>query len=90
MAQLVQPGNAMPLGKNPAANSTRSREDEIVSKTRTLSFPEGEVLSLENFGTRGAYNTVAAMSQECGKELQESYRAQFSESAKYTDKVADR
>jgi len=90
MASIVQPGNAMPLGKSPAANSTRSREDEIISKTKTLAFPEGEVLNLENFGTRGAYNTIAAMETECGKSLQESYRAQFSESAKYTDKVSDR
>jgi hypothetical protein len=90
MAKLIQPGNAMPLGRGPAANSTRSREDEIISKTKTLAFPEGEVLSMENFGTRGAYNTIAAMETECGKTLQESYRSQFPESAKYTDKVADR
>jgi hypothetical protein len=90
MAKLIQPGNKMALGTNPAANSTRSREDEIIEKTKTLSFPTGEVLNLENFGTRGAYNTVAAMETECGKTLQESYRQQFPESAKYTDKVADR
>jgi hypothetical protein len=90
MAKLVQPGNAMPLGRNPAPNGTRSREDEIISKTKTLAFPEGEILNLENFGTRGAYNTIAAMETECGKDLQESYRAQFSESAKYTEKVNDR
>jgi hypothetical protein len=90
MAKLIEPGNAMPLGKSPAANSTRSREDMIIDKTKTLSFPEGEILNLENFGTRGAYNTVAAMETECGKTLQESYRSQFPESAKYTDKVADR
>lgn len=90
MAKLVEPGNAMPLGRSPSPNTTRGQVDEIISKTRTLAFPEGAVLSLENFGTMGAHNTIAAMETECGKELQESYRSQFPESAKYTQKVSDR
>lgn len=90
MAKLVEPGNAMPLGRSPSPNTTRAREAEIIDKTRTLAFPSGPVLNLENFGTVGAYNTVAAMETECGKDLQESYRAQFPESARYTEKVNDR
>jgi hypothetical protein len=86
---LIEPGNKKVFG-TPAPNSTRGREDTIIDKTRTLAFPEGAILNLENFGTKGAYNTIAAMENECGKELQESYRSQFPESAKYTDKVADR
>jgi len=90
MAELVQAGNKTPLGNSPSPNSTRSREDTIIDKTKALSFPDGPILNLENFGTKGAYNTVAAMQTECGKTLQESYRSQFPESARYTDKVADR
>jgi len=86
---LVEPGNKKVFG-TPTPNSSRSREDGIIDKTKTLAFPEGAVLNLENFGTKGAYNTVAAMESESGKSLQESYRTQFPESAKYTDKVADR
>jgi len=90
MARTVQPGNAMPLGRAVTHNTSRDRENEIISKTKTLAFPEGEILNLENFGMRGEYNTVEKMCEESGKDLQESYRAQFSESAKYTDKVSDR
>jgi hypothetical protein len=86
----IQPGNARPLGSSVTPNSSKSREDEIISKTKALSFPDGPILSLENFGETGTRNSVAAMENECGKSLQESYRAQFSESAKYTDKVSDR
>jgi hypothetical protein len=87
---LIQPGNKKPLGSGVTPNSSKSREDEIISKTKTLSFPDGPILSLENFGETGTRNSVAAMQDECGKTLQESYRAQFPESAKFTDKVADR
>ena len=87
---LIQPGNKTPLGKSVTPNSSKSREDEIISKTKALSFPDGPILSLENFGETGTRNSVAAMQEECGKTLQESYRSQFPESAKFTDKVADR
>jgi len=95
MAKLVEPGNNMPLGKSPSPNSSMSREDTIIGKTKELSFPSGEILPMENFehkGDRpaGFQNSVADMEMLCGKELQESYRAGFPESAKYTDKVSDR
>lgn len=85
----IQPGNSKVLG-TATPNSSKSRENEIISKTKTLSFPEGEILSLENFGPMGTRNSIEAMCYESGKTLQESYRSGFSESAKYTDKVADR
>jgi hypothetical protein len=95
MAKLIEPGNAMPLGKSPSPNSSISREDMIIEKTKSLSFPSGAILSHENFehkGDRpaGFQNSVADMENLCGKELQESYRAGFPESAKYFDKVSDR
>ena len=95
MAKTVQPGNAMPLGRSPSPNSTTSREDTIIDKTKALSFPSGEILPLENFehkGDRpaGHQNSVADMEMLSGKELQESYRAGFPKSAEYTDKVNDR
>ena len=95
MAKLVEPGNAMPLGKSPSPNYSISREDMIVDKTRTLAFPTGEILSHENFEHKGDkpagwQNSVADMETLCGKELQESYRSGFPESAKYSDKVSDR
>lgn len=92
---LVQPGNNKPLGNSPSPNSSTSREDSIIDKTRKLAFPSGGILPLENFehkGDRpaGHQNSVADMEMLSGKELQESYRAGFSESAEFTDKVADR
>lgn len=95
MASLVQPGNKMPLGQSPSPNSSKSREDMIIDKTRTLSFPGSAILPLENFEHKGDkpagwQNSVADMSMLAGKELQESYRAGFPESAEYVDKVADR
>lgn len=94
MATLVEPGNKKVLG-NPTPNSSASREDMIIDKTRKLAFPSGGVLSMENFehkGDRpaGSQNSVADMENLSGKELQESYRAGFSDSAEFTDKVKDR
>lgn len=94
MATTVQPGNAKPLGK-PTPNSSTSREDMIIDKTRTLAFPGGAILPHENFehkGDRpaGSQNSVADMENLSGKMLQESYRAGFPESAQYNDKVSDR
>jgi hypothetical protein len=95
MATLVEPGNKMPLGKSPSPNSTLSRENEIIEKTKRLAFPTGAVISHENFehkGDRpaGHQNSVADMETLSGKELQESYRAGFPESAEFVDKVIDR
>lgn len=95
MAKSVEPGNAMPLGKNPSPNSWSSREDMIIEKTKKLAFPMGEILPHENFehkGDRpaGHENSVADMEMLSGKELQESYRAGFPMSAEYTSKVTDR
>jgi hypothetical protein len=92
---LIEPGNKKPLGGSPSPNSSPSREDMIIDKTRTLAFPDAPILNLENFehkGDRSAgfQNSVADMENLCGKELQESYRAGFPQSANYTDKVKDR
>ena len=91
---LVEPGNKKVFG-TPSPNSSKSREDMIIDKTKTLAFPSGEILNLENFehkGDRpaGTQNSIADMENLSGKELQESYRAGFPESAANTDKVADR
>lgn len=91
---LVQSGNKKPLG-SATPNSSRSREDQIIDKTKTLAFPDGGVLPLENFehyGDKpaGSENTIQDMSMLSGKELQESYRAGHSQSAQYNDKVKDR
>jgi hypothetical protein len=75
--------------------SSRSREDTIISKTKALAFPDGGVLSLENFehyGTMpaGSEQQVNDMVGLTGKVLQESYRAGLSQSATYHDKITDR
>jgi hypothetical protein len=85
----------MPLGRSPSPNSSTSREDMIIDKTKTLAYPDGAVISHENFehkGDRGAghQNSVADMETLSGKELQESYRAGFPKSSEYHDKVNDR
>jgi hypothetical protein len=92
---LVEPGNKMPLGREVSPNSTSSREDMIIDKTRKLAFPGGAVLPMENFEHKGdkpagTQNSVADMQSLSGKELQASYRAGFPESAEFTDKVTDR
>lgn len=91
----VQPGNKLVLGKSPSPNSSKSREDSIIDKTKSLAFPSGAVISNENFEHKGDrpagwQNTVADMCMAAGKDIQESYRAGFSDSAQYTDKVSDR
>lgn len=75
--------------------SSRSREATIVNKSKTIAYPTDAVLVLENFehyGDRpaGSENSVNDMVNLSGKELQESYRAGLSMSAKYHDKVTDR
>ena len=94
MATTVEPGNTKVFG-TPTPNSSKSREDMIIDKTRTLAFPGDAVLSLENFehkGDRpaGTQNSIADMEELSGKVLQESYRAGFPMSAANTDKVSDR
>lgn len=90
----IEPGNKKVFG-TPSPNSTTSRENAIIEKTKALAFDTGPVISLENFehkGDRpaGTQNSIADMQNLSGKELQESYRAGFSKSAEYTDKVTDR
>jgi hypothetical protein len=89
-----EPGNKNIFGQVPPIASG-SRCDAIIDKTKTLAFPSGAVLSLENFehyGDRpaGWMNSIGDMQELNGKALQESYRSGLSESAQYTDKVTDR
>jgi hypothetical protein len=90
----IEPGNKKVFG-SPSPNSTPSREDEIISKTKSLAFPGEAIISHENFehkGDRpaGSQNTVADMENLSGKMLQESYRAGFPMSGANHDKVSDR
>ncbi len=67
-----------------------SHADEIVSKTKELAFkPRGISIPFETHGG-GGEQTVASVGATNGKELQESYRSGFSESAAYTEKVTGR
>ena len=89
-----EPGNKNIFGSVPPIAST-SRCDMIIDKTKTLAFPSGPVLSLENFesyggGGAGFMNSIGDMQDLNGKTLQESYRIGLSESAQYHDKVTDR
>lgn len=90
-----EPGNKEVFG-SPSPNSSPSREDSIISRTQSQAFPSEESqVSLENFEHKGdkpagTQNSVAAMQNLTGKDLQESYRAGLPKSAQYTDKVADR
>lgn len=91
----VEGGNEMPAGTNTSGNSSGGREDGIISRTKTLAFPMGGVLPLENFEHKGDkpsgwQNSLAEMANLSGKALQESYRSGLSMSAEYHDKVADR
>lgn len=89
-----EPGNKEVFG-SPSPNSTPSREDSIISRTRAQAFPDGSQISLENFehyGDRpaGFQNSLADMAPLDGKQLQESYRSGLSKSSQYTDRVTDR
>lgn len=64
--------------------------DEIVSKTKALSFESASISHPFETHGGGGENTIASMTNLTGKELQESYRSGFGESAKYTEKVAGR
>jgi hypothetical protein len=94
MDKNTEPGNKNLFG-SPSQPSSRGRENAIIDKTKNLAFPDGAVLSLENFehyGDRpaGWQNSIAEMQGLNGKELQESYRSGLSQSATYHDKVTDR
>jgi hypothetical protein len=94
MATLVESGNKK-VFKAPTPNSSTSRENTIIEKTKALAFDVGPVISHENFehkGDRpaGSQNSIADMENLSGKELQESYRAGFPMSAAHMDKVSDR
>ena len=68
-----------------------SNVNEIVSKTKSLAFPEGNVLP-NPFTTHGGggEQTTESVRNATGKELQESYRSGFGQSAEYTEKVTGR
>ena len=96
MATLYEPGNTEVFGnsKTPAGGGP-SVEDGIISATKDMAFPSGEVISLENFehygdkaaGTQQSLNDMAMLT---GKELQESYLAGHPMAAKMRQKVSDR
>ena len=94
----VEGGNKEVFGTQTAPNSSVSRENALLAKTKALAFPDSAVLSLENFehgGDKpaGWENTVSEMAGLSGKELQESYRAGSVNQrgmSSYTDKVTDR
>jgi hypothetical protein len=90
----VEGGNKNIFGDTGSVSS-RSREDTIIDRTKTLAFPDGGVLKLENFEhygdkAAGSEQSVNDMVNLTGKVLQESYRSGFGQSATYTDKVTDR
>jgi hypothetical protein len=94
MAETVEAGNRNIFGST-SPQASGSRVDMVVDKTRALAFPSGPIISLENFEHKGDkpagwMNTVNEMVGLTGKDLQESYRAGLSESAQYTERVADR
>ena len=94
-AMLYHEGNKMPLGNGGSspAGGGESVENEIVSKTKSVAFPEGPQISLENFekyGDRSGQQTLNDMAMLSGKELQESYRVGHPESQRMTQKVSDR
>lgn len=89
-----EPGNKEVFG-TPSPNSTPSREDSIIARTKAQAFPGEAQISLENFEhygdkSAGFQNSVADMQNLTGKDLQESYRAGLGKSASATDKVSDR
>jgi hypothetical protein len=65
-------------------------QDEIVSKTKELSFQPASISHPFESHGGGGENMVSDMVNLTGKELQESYRSGFGESAKYTEKVTGR
>lgn len=67
-----------------------SMEDEIVSKTKELSFSPAPISNPFETHGGGGENTIAGMSNLNGKELQESYRSGFGASAAATQKVVGR
>jgi hypothetical protein len=93
----VEGGNKNVFG-NTGAVSSRSREDTIIDKTKTLAFPDGAVLMLENFEhggdmPAGSEQQINDMVSLTGKELQESYRVGTHNQrgmSSYNDKVMDR
>ena len=67
-----------------------SRADEAVAKTKELAFSSAPISHPFETHGGGGENTIAAMENLNGKELQESYRAGFPASAAHTEKVTGR
>lgn len=67
-----------------------SMADEIVNKTKTLSFEPANISHPFETHGGGGEQTVAAAGNGTGKELQESYRSGFGKSAEYNEKVTGR
>ena len=65
-------------------------QDEIVSKTKELSFTSANISHPFETHGGGGEQTVSSVANHEGKGLQESYRSGFGESAKYTQKVTGR
>jgi hypothetical protein len=67
-----------------------SMADEIVSKTKQLAFEPANISHPFETHGGGGEQTVEAAMNGSGKELQESYRSGFGQSAKYNEKVTGR
>lgn len=65
-------------------------QDEIVSKTKNLAFQPASISHPFETHGGGGENSIGAMTNLTGKELQESYRSGFGESAMYNEKVTGR
>lgn len=67
-----------------------SMADEIVNKTKTLAFEPANISHPFETHGGGGEQTVESVGATNGKELQESYRSGFGQSATYFEKVTGR
>lgn len=67
-----------------------SHADEIVSKTKELAFRPSSLSNPFETHGGGGEQTTTSVRDVTGKELQESYRSGFGESAAHTEKVTGR
>ena len=65
-------------------------QDEIVEKSKRLAFQPANISHPYETHGGGGEQSVASVGATNGKELQESYRSGFGQSAEFTQKVTGR
>lgn len=89
----IAPGNKTHIFPSVPPNSSPSRESDIVSRTQKQMFNDHGIDNpATHYGSGGSgwQNSIAGMTNDSGKDIQENYRDGLPRSRSGHDRVADR